>query len=163
MKTPRFLCLTLLTAALSFGGCATPAGKIETNKAVARKVFEEVLGQGRIDENEHLYSPKFAAHSITQSAGRAEDREATKGWRTAFPDLKMSVTHVVAEGDFVTVRFIARGHNTGQGNGMPGNGKFVQITGIAIFRLENGQITDEWSDFDELGLSRQLGLLSAGN
>jgi predicted ester cyclase len=146
---------------LSLSGTALSAD-VSANKVVARKILEEVLGQGKILENEHLYSPKFAAHGKSQAAGREKDREATKAWRLAFPDLKITVSHLVGEGEFVTVRFIGEGTNTGPIFGQTATGKFIKVAGITIFRLENGQITDEWTSFDEMGLLGQLGLLPTG-
>lgn len=157
MRTLLVRCLTLTVLAAT--AVAHAATSLEANKAIARKVFEEVIAEGKIEENEHIYSSKFATHGLTQDGDRNEDREATKGWRSALPDLKITLTHVIAEGDYVTIRFIAEGHNTGQGNGLPGNGHFMRIAGITIFKLENGQLTDEWTEFDEAGMMRQLGLL----
>lgn len=171
---PRLACLrseslkvrmkAILPALLIMAVCTTLAPAAELlapNKIVARKILEEVLGQGKIAENEHLYAPDFKAHGITSAVGRAEDREATKAWRAAFPDLRMTVTHVVAEGDYVTVRYIGEGTNTGSFQGLAATGKSVRVSGITIFRIVNSQVTDEWTSFDEMGLLNQLGLLPA--
>jgi steroid delta-isomerase-like uncharacterized protein len=67
-----------------------------------------------------------------------------------------------AEGDVVTVYWIARGTNTGSGNGLPATGKRVELPGITIWRIRGGKITDEWTAFDSLAFQQQLGLLPAG-
>jgi predicted ester cyclase len=157
---PVLLMACLPLAPANAGEIAT----LESNKAVARKVLEEVLGKGLIEENEEIYAAEFTAHGIDRTAGREEDRQAVKMWRTAFPDLKMTVTHVVAEADMVAVRYIGEGTNTGPVFGSSATGNRIKIDGITIFRLKNRQITDEWTSFDMMGLMRQLGLLpsSAG-
>lgn len=132
------------------------------NKQVARKVFEEILSQGRIDENEHLYHPDFVAHGVRRDAGRAEDRAATEGWRSAAPDLRMDVLRMVAECDLVAVHWSGSGTNTGTGNGLPATGKRMEkLWGMTVFRIEGGQIREEWTSFDQYPMLQQLGLLPA--
>ena len=53
----------------------------------------------------------------------------------------------------------AEGTNTGEGNGLPATGKKVKGRGITIWRIVNGKIKEEWSEFDELRLMKQLGLI----
>jgi predicted ester cyclase len=60
----------------------------------------------------------------------------------------------------VTIYWIARGTNTGAGNGLPATGKKAEQSGITIWRIVNGKIKEEWSAFDQLSLMQQLGLLS---
>ena len=66
---------------------------------------------------------------------------------------------MIADGDLVAVYWIARGTNTGTGNGLPATGKKAEQSGITIWRIVNGKIKEEWSAFDQLSLMHQLGLL----
>jgi predicted ester cyclase len=54
----------------------------------------------------------------------------------------------MAEGDLVTVYWIARGTNTGTGNGLPATGKRAELARITIRRIVGGKIKEEWSAFD---------------
>jgi steroid delta-isomerase-like uncharacterized protein len=83
-----------------------------------------------------------------------------KGWHGAFPDLAIVPEKLIAEGDLVTIYWIARGTNTGTGNGLPVTGKKAEQSGITIWRIVNGKIKEEWSAFDQLSLMQQLGLLA---
>jgi steroid delta-isomerase-like uncharacterized protein len=132
---------------------------IEQNKDVARRVMEEMLGQGKFELAEQLYAKDFVNHGLTRDIGFEEDQAAARGWRAAFPDLKTTVDLLTAEGDLVTVMWTARGTNTGSGNGLPATGKSGQVRGITIWRVVDGKITDEWSAFDQLSILKQLGLL----
>jgi predicted ester cyclase len=60
----------------------------------------------------------------------------------------------------VTIYWIARGTNTGAGNGLPATGKKAELAGITIWRIVDGKIKEEWSAFDQLSLMQQLGLAS---
>lgn len=156
--------LRALPAVVAITVLAGPAfaGQVEErNKGIARTVFEEVFGKGKVEENEALYSPDYVAHGSTRDMGRAEDREFTKGWRQAFPDLRITIDKVVAEGDLVAVRFIAEGTNTGSANGLPATGKRIRIAGMTILKIVDGKIVEEWPSFDQLDFLRQLGLMPA--
>jgi steroid delta-isomerase-like uncharacterized protein len=131
----------------------------EQNKALAKRAFEELLSQGRFDLAEQLYAKDFVNHGLHRDISLQEDQEALKGWHQAFPDIAIVPMKLIAEGDLVVVYWIARGTNTGTGNGLPATGKQVEQSGITIWRIVNGKIKEEWSAFDQLSLMQQLGLL----
>ncbi len=131
----------------------------EQNKAIARRAFEEILSHGRFELAEQLYAKDFANHGIHRDATLEEDQAALKGWHQAFSNIVISPEKLIAEGDLVTIYWIARGTNTGAGNGLPATGKKVELAGITIWRILDGKIKEEWSAFDQLSMMQQLGLL----
>ena len=152
----------LVIVLIAFYGESAFASEVEErNKAMARTVLEEVLGQGKVDEHKALYSPGYVSHGSTRDASRAEDRETMKAWRQAFPDLKVHLDKILADGELVAVRFIAEGTNTGAGNGLPATGKRIRIACMTVFRIVDGKIVEEWPIFDQLDFLRQLGLMPA--
>ncbi len=145
---------SLLMANLLFGSSSE-----QQNKALAKRAFEELLSGGRFELAEQLYAKDFVNHGIHREISLAEDQAALKGWHEAFPDVVIVPEKLMAEGDLVTIYWIARGTNTGTGNGLPATGKKVEQTGITIWRIVNGKIKEEWSAFDQLSMMQQLGLL----
>src|SRR5262249_30532213 len=133
----------------------------EQNKAIAKRAFEEMLSRGRFELAEQLYAKDFINHGIHRDATLEEDQAALKGWHQAFSEIVIVPEKLIAEGDLVTVYWIARGTNTGTGNGLPATGKKAELAGITIWRIVDGKIKEEWSAFDQLSLMKQLGLLSA--
>jgi steroid delta-isomerase-like uncharacterized protein len=131
----------------------------EQNKAVAKRAFEEILSRGRFELAEQLYAKDFVNHGIHRDATLEEDQAALKGWHQAFSDIAIVPKKLIAEGDLVTVYWIARGTNTGAGNGLPATGKKAELAGITIWRIVDGKIKEEWSAFDQLSMMQQLGLL----
>jgi steroid delta-isomerase-like uncharacterized protein len=131
----------------------------ERNKVIAKRVFEEVLAGGNWELGAQLYAPDFVNHGMTRDVSLKEDNDAAKGWLQAFPDLKMTVQQVIAEDDLVSVVWVAKGTNTGSGNGLPATGKPAQMRGITIWRIVDGKLKEEWSAFDQLTFMQQLGLL----
>jgi hypothetical protein len=81
--------------------------------------------------------------------------------RRAAPDWRSDAHQFVAEGDLVVEHFTARGTHTGDLMGVPGTGEEIVLRGINIFRVADDKIVERWSQLDQLGLLRQLGLAPA--
>jgi steroid delta-isomerase-like uncharacterized protein len=131
----------------------------EQNKAIAKRAFEEILSQGRFELATELYAKDFINHGLHSNASLEEDQAALRGWHAAFPDVVIVPEKLIAEGDLVTIYWVARGTNTGTGNGLPATGKKAELAGITIWRIVDGKIKEEWSAFDQLSMMKQLGLL----
>ena len=148
-------CLLLISGALFASSLE------EQNKVIAKRAFEEILSKGRFELAEQLYAKDFINHGIHSNANLEEDQTALKGWHQAFPDVVIVPEKLIAEDNFVTIYWVARGTNTGTGNGLPATGKKAELAGITIWRIIEGKIKEEWSAFDQLSLMQQLGLLPA--
>src|SRR5436190_5377679 len=90
----------------------------QQNKVIAKRAFEEILSRGRFELAEELYARDFINHGIHRNASLAEDQSALKGWHQAFADVVITAEKLIAEGDLVTVYWIAGGTNTGAGKGL---------------------------------------------
>ncbi len=158
MRKGSFLLLLLIfcTPAL-----AQQAGERESNKQAARSFFEVVLNQGHLEKYVESHSKDFVAHMGDREATLEEDLAAAKEERKAFPDMKMSVNHIVAEGDLVVVHWTVSGTNTQAGMGFPATGKTMKTSGMTLFRFKEGTICEEWNAWSILSVMRQLGLLPA--
>jgi steroid delta-isomerase-like uncharacterized protein len=152
---------TVSACSLLIAGSLFASSLQEQNKAIARRAFEELLSQGRFELAEQFYAKDFINHGIHSKANLEEDQAALKGWHQAFPDIIIVPEKLIAEGDLVTISWVARGTNTGTGNGLPATGKKAELAGITIWRIVEGKIKEEWSAFDQLSLMQQLGLLPA--
>src|SRR5262249_12287774 len=152
--------IALSTCSFLFAGFVCASSLQEQNKAIARRAFEEILTGGRFELAEQLYARDFINHGIHRDIKLEEDQAALKGWHDAFPDISIVPEKLIAEGDLVTIYWIARGTNTGTGNGLPATGKKAEQAGITIWRIVDGKIKEEWSAFDQLSLMQQLGLVS---
>ena len=151
--------VTISACSLLMANLLFASSSEQQNKARAKRAFEELLSGGRFELAEQLYAKDFVNHGIHREISLAEDQAALKGWHEAFPDVVIVPEKLMAEGDLVTIYWIARGTNTGTGNGLPATGKKVEQTGITIWRIVNGKIKEEWSAFDQLSMMQQLGLL----
>jgi steroid delta-isomerase-like uncharacterized protein len=146
---------------LFFAASLVASSLQEQNKAIATRAFEEILSKGRFELAEQLYAKDFVNHGIHRDVSLQEDQAALKGWHQAFSDIAITPQKLIAEDDLVTIYWIARGTNTGTGNGLPATGKKAELAGITIWRIVDGKIKEEWSAFDQLSMMQQLGLFPA--
>ncbi|MFB3765623.1 MAG: ester cyclase [Methanotrichaceae archaeon] len=135
---------------------------IEENKAIVRRFFEEGPSKGNMKAANELLSPNFSLHTPLPSApGIQGINDIVITCRVAFEHLNVTVEDMVAEGDKVAARFTARGIHKGGFMNLPPTGKPITMTGIEIFRIENGKIAELWGEANLLGLMAQLGIIPA--
>ena len=158
MRLARFL-LSIMFLAAPLAAEPAPADRAleARNKAVAARVFEEIFNQGRFEVADAIYAPGFRNHTLKRNVDLREDQDAVHAEKHAFPDLRMSVDRMVAEGDLVSVLWTFRGtHTAGGYAGLPATGTRVEMRGITIWRIVDGRITDEWTSYNELGAYAQV-------
>lgn len=134
----------------------SPVSQQEQNKAVARRFFEEIFNQGKFEVADELYTKDFVNHGLHRDASQAEDQAAVRFEKQACPDLTITVGQMVAEGDLVSVLWIARGTNTAAAGWLPATGARIEVRGITIWRFANGKIREEWSSFNEMSIVREI-------
>jgi len=154
MRLLSAFALCFLTAAVSIAqGQAIADGAIEArNKAIAMRVFDEIFNQGKFQVADEIYAPDFQNHGLHRSVDLKVDQDAVHAEKKAFPDLRVSVEQMVAEGDKVAVLWTFQGTHTGSGyEGLPATGTRVEVRGMTIWRIVDGRIVEEWSSFSETG------------
>ena len=82
--------------------------------------------------------------------------------RGMFPDFRITIEAMVAEGDIVVSRHTATATDTVGYMGKPPTGKTVRTSAMQMFRFANGKIVESWAVRDDLGTLRQLGHLPPG-
>jgi steroid delta-isomerase-like uncharacterized protein len=135
----------------------------ETNKTVVRRLFEEVWNKGNLPVTDELFAPNYVHHdSSTPDVGRGPESEKKRAtlYRTAFPDLRLTIEDIIAEGETVMARWSCRGTHKGDLSGIAPTGKQFTISGISIARIANGKMAEGWVNWDALGLMQQLGVVA---
>lgn len=152
----RLVSITLLTMALCVSICPGARADIPDNVRTAKRVFLENMAAGRFERLEEIYGRNFVAHGASADYTLEQDSAATKSWRAAMPDLKVTVERTVADKDLVAVHWKVVGTNTVAAGGMPGNGARIGIEGMTFFRFSSGRIVEEWTIVDIATLRKQL-------
>lgn len=134
----------------------------EGNKNVVRRLVEEVWNKGNMTVIDELFTPNYTHHDAsTPDLGRGPESEKKRAtlYRTAFPDLRVTMEDIIAEGETVVSRWSCRGTHKGDLGGIAPTGKQLNISGVTIARLANGKIAEGWVNWDALGLMQQLGVV----
>jgi predicted ester cyclase len=90
--------------------------------------------------------------------------EAARGWidpfRESFPDFRMEVRDVIAEGDKVVGYFKCSGTHRGNWRGIAPTGRrFEDVDEVYIFRVDQGKLASAIAVVeDNLARMRQLGI-----
>jgi predicted ester cyclase len=97
----------------------------------------------------------------TLPPGRPQDLkgvlEASKNFRAAIPDLRAKIEELLVVKDRAAVRYLFTGHFTGMFKDLKGDGRAISFRAVDIYRVQNGQISDNWHLEDNLSLMQQLG------
>src|SRR5215203_4835385 len=135
----------------------------EENKALIRRwieAFNERDLQGEAD----LLAPGYVAH--VPSPQGPLDLEGLEAWRgftapfvEAFPDLRLTIEDIAAEGDTVAARVSFRGNHQGEFQGIPPTGKEVNFTSMEFNRVVGGKVEEHWVEIDLLRVMGQVGAL----
>ena len=136
---------------------------VEQNKAIIRRVWEEMTNQRKLDLVDELFADDYVVHvnvpGMEVIRGRDAFKQALPALYTAFPDLHETIEDMVAEGDKVVVRTSWTGTHQGEWMGVAPTGKKVAVTAIAINLFVNGKMADGWREDNLLGLMIQLGVI----
>jgi predicted ester cyclase len=78
-------------------------------------------------------------------------------FEAGLPGYQFIIKDMIAEGDKVTVRFLAEGEHKGELFGVAPTGKKIKMEGIIIYELENNKIANHWLQADSGALMEQIG------
>jgi steroid delta-isomerase-like uncharacterized protein len=150
-----------VTSGASQGATAT-TGPGDLSQA-SRRLLEESFNTGNFALIDELVASDAVNHDPAAPAELRDLRgpEVLKRiatvYRTAFPDLRMTVDDVIAADDKVVLRWHSEGTHRGDLAGLAPTGARGSVTGMSIDRWKDGKIVEAWAEWDNLGLARQLG------
>ena len=106
-----------------------------------------------------LQAEDFRAHDpLTGDADRLQEKEICRMYRKAFPDLKPAILASYAAGDVCVQHWRMTGTHQGELLGLAPMGARCTVEGITVDRFKGGRIVESWTQWDALGLMRQLGV-----
>lgn len=134
--------------------------QLERNKAIVRRVWDEMVNQKRLELADFLYHPDYVEHtsSGTSEMTGPEVPKASCLWmQEVFPDAHFTIEDLIAEGDRVVCRITVTGTHQGDYRGFAGTGKKVTFWAVVVHRLAEGKIIEEWCLVDSFGFMDQIG------
>jgi predicted ester cyclase len=133
----------------------------EANKAIIRRLYDEVYTKGNLDVIDEIYAHDVEVHipGLPEDPyGPAAIKQLIELIRTAFPGVMVTIEDLVAEHDKVAASIMWRGPHLGRGQGASPRNPLVAWPRIDIYRVFNGKIVEQWADRDDLGGLHQLGI-----
>ncbi len=148
----------LAAVAVIMASCTSSDDPVEVgNIEVVHVVFSDIWSKGSVELIDGLFAENFVGHFPEGTVhGREGLLAQVTAHRQAFPDWTEEVEDTIVDRDLVAVRFTSRGTNLGDSLGNPPTGNRVEISEVAIFRLSDGKIAEQWVYPDILSLQRQL-------
>lgn len=160
---------------------ALPVGLLAEECAPGRGVADRVEANRQLirAHHERLNRGDWAAAALDyaedalnfgRAVGRAGLRATLEDIYTTFPDWKMEIQEMVAEGDVVVVRSTVSGTHKGVGKrpinggmlvGVPPTGKRFEVQHIHWYTVRDGKIVAHQATRDDMRMNRMLGLLPA--
>lgn len=153
-------CAVVAFWAISLG--FRPTGDEEKNIAAIKRFYDEVMGKGNMKAIDELVAEDFVEHYLpdpSMPANRAGVHQTMAMFRTAFPDLQVTLEDLVAKGDKVWTYTTMRGTHKGELMGMPATGKKIEVKGFDIVRFVNGKAVEHWGLSDDYTMMMQLGVI----
>jgi steroid delta-isomerase-like uncharacterized protein len=128
----------------------------DDNKALVRRYIEAVWHEGL--PAAEFFAPDYRRHlsPLLPPLGPSEQAARIAGFRAAFPDIRFTIEHLLAEDDRVIFRCTVRGTQRGSFAGLPASGKSMTIGLLDAVRIAAGRIAEHWGGPDMADLRRQL-------
>ena len=121
----------------------------DVGKQLVRRLIDEVVNAGDMRVLEEIY---------TEPMARAAARWITT-FRAAFPDFRMEIVQLVAEGDTVAARFRCSGTHRGEWRRhAPTGRRFERVDEVYFYEVRHGRLARAWGLEDTATRTRQLGL-----
>jgi steroid delta-isomerase-like uncharacterized protein len=135
----------------------------EENKAVVRRIYEELWDARRLEVADELVAEgavNYDTGLLPHPFGPEEMKGTVRMVTAAFPDNRHEVEDLFAEGDQVMTRVRLTGTHEGPFMGIPPTGRRIEVGEIHVYRLRDGKAVEHRVGRDDLGAMRQLGVIA---
>ena len=115
----------------------------EENKAVQRRIIDEVINRKELDLADELFGEEHELHPETPEITRGPEgmKRAFAGLHEDFPDIRVEIESMVAEGDMVATRL------TFSGTHAP-TGERATWPEMVFARFSEGKAVESWEVTD---------------
>ncbi len=155
--------LVLMTGIVFTTNAAAQESKLTDMQKKAADAYVAAWNTGNIDALDK-YLTKDVVRRLPQSVEASNSNNLTElkkeiaGFRTLFPDVKVTTEKIIMQGDVAVVRWTLTGTNKVKAMGYPGDGSKVNLQGVSVINFENGLMKEESVYYDVYTLRTQMGL-----
>jgi predicted ester cyclase len=135
---------------------------MEANKDLVKRFVQQVKNERRLDKLGEYFAPDYKEHNETVAAfgpGIVGYQNFLGHLFSAFPDDRVEIEIITADGDLVSYRARESGTHKGEFLKIPATNKSATWTEIQFFRIANGKVVEHWVDVDIFSWFQQLGII----
>jgi steroid delta-isomerase-like uncharacterized protein len=127
----------------------------QENKALVSHVIE-LWNQRDMDAFFEVLDTEYVEHLPSGDVSPGQLKKYAGTFFNAFPDIKITVNEIIAEGDKVAVLVNWKATHKGEYMGIPATGKKIDISVVMIIKIRASRWVEFWNVTD-VSLARQLG------
>ncbi len=133
----------------------------EENKAIVRRIVQEIWNGGNLDLADELITPDYVDNVAGSGSpvGPEGFKDAVSGVRDAFPDFTITINDMISEGDKVALVWTFIGTHKGELMGIAPTEKLIEFDGIYLYRFKDGNLVERSGKRDMFKLMSQLGAI----
>jgi predicted ester cyclase len=130
---------------------------LKENKELIKSFIEEVFNKHNLTGID-----KYLVANLTNGSGKTVEsfKKSLIALFSGFPDLHVTIEHILAENNFVLVFLNFAGTHRALYEGLPATNKPVIIRSADLYRIENDKIVEHWDVVDRLDLLKQIGAIT---
>jgi steroid delta-isomerase-like uncharacterized protein len=129
----------------------------ESNKELVRRYIDELWNKGNLNSEGDFVAANIVVHEPSPPGQTISLVGAASMLRAAMPDLVLVNEHLFGDGDRVVQHWAASGVHSGAALfGIPASNRKLVVSGVNMFRVFEGKISERWSIMDAAGLMQQL-------
>jgi steroid delta-isomerase-like uncharacterized protein len=132
----------------------------QENINLVKRFFEEIYNKGNFNLMDELLSSNVTIYDQAlpnHREGLREYKNSQNQYKQAFPNRKGKIEDVFASDDKVAVRWSLQATHKGDLKDLSATNKDFKVTGISLYSVKSGKITEIFHQWDRLGLLEQIG------
>ena len=119
--------------------------------------FDDMFNKPDINIADEIFALNFKAHfPLTPTLNRATYKHYIDSFYESFPDFVMQICDTIPSHDRLVLRMTYFGSHRGDFMGIPATCCDIMMPAMSIFRFEDGEVVENWTEMDILGALQQI-------
>ena len=132
------------------------------NKDLIRRFVQQVKNERKLDKLGEFFAADYKEHNETVASfgpGVVGYQKFLGHLFEGYPDDRVEIELITADGDLVSYRARESGTNKGTFLNIPATGKSATWTEVQFFRIKDGKVVEHWVDVDIFSWFQQIGVI----
>ncbi len=161
-QSKQLLLASLISVGVSMSVINSAMAQQTDHRAFVQSLYGDVINKNQLERLDRIIAQNAISHTpmLRSNLTVSENyRTLYSSLRTAFPDMQIQIEEVISQGDRAVVRYRLKGTHTGEFMGMRASNLPIDVVGIDMIKIQNGQVVEHWGLVDTVALLRQLEVL----